>query len=55
MVISHMKVLSWNPSRSTKYQDLLETIWMAPFMDCCVTLRVDVFLLALGRTPTNLA
>lgn len=49
MVISHMKTLTWHPSRSAKYRDLLEKIWMAPFADGCVTLAVDAFLLALGR------
>jgi hypothetical protein len=54
LVISHMKVWSWHPSRNTRYQNLQQEIWMTPYINEAVAPAVQTCLLALSDRFPNI-
>lgn len=54
IVISHMQIWSWHPSRNTKYRNLQREIWMTPYIDDAVAPAVQTSLLALSSRFPNI-
>ena len=54
LVISHMQIWSWHPSRNTKYRKLQQEIWMTPYIDDGVAPAVQTSLLALHNGFPNI-
>lgn len=54
IVISHMQIWSWHPSRNTKYRNLQREIWMTPYHNDTVAPAVQTSLLALSSGFPNI-
>jgi hypothetical protein len=54
LVISHMRVWSWHPSRNAKYRNLQREIWMTPYISDAVAPAVQTSLLALSSRFSNI-